>query len=664
MHALGEAPPGLYHDEAFNGLDALGVLADNRPIYFPANHGREPIYIYLVSIAVGLFGATPFAVRLPAAMIGTLTIPATYWMVHQLWGRRVGLLAAAIMAVGLWPVHLSRIGFRAVLLPFVAALGIGLAVRAWRSGQRRDWFIAGAMWGVAFYTYLAVRFTPVVFILFVLFLLIFRRIEAGPSQRVPQRLSIGAVWATVGFALAATPLAIYTLGNWDAVMGRPGGVSIFEPGINRGDLPGTLARHTLGALGMFVWQGDRIPRHNVPYRPVFDPLLAAAFVAGLILTIRQARRRIAAVFVLLWVGVLLLPTILAEDAPHFLRAVGVLPVAMIFPALGLDWLGEKAAVGVRALAHSAPESSSLTPLRFATGASEAAFQNITRRNRAIAAGILVGVIGLSAWFTVRDYAPYATSAETGYAFEAGAVELANEVNHLSAAGHRVVMDEVYLREWTAISFMLRQSPDVVLSAESDLPPQPGTPALLVAWPYAEWSPRLAAWPAPAQVHVRAGPPVKGDRDPQPYAMAVLARIESRATSGEAAEATFDGGIRLLGHAIEDRGDVWLLRTLWQVDRPVAGDVTMFVHLLNAGSPAASADGDAGDGLYPMRAWRAGDVIVDERSVQLPASAHRAALSLAIGLYDRQSGARMKVIESASPVSENALQLGAPGGPGP
>ncbi len=637
MPTLGALPPGLYHDEAFNGLDALGVLAGDRPVYFPANHGREPIYIYLVALAVGLFGPTPFAVRLPAALIGTLTIPATYWMARQLWGRRVGLLAAAITAISLWPIHLSRIGFRAVTLPFFAALGIGLTVRAWRSGQRRDWLIAGAMWGIAFYTYLAVRFTPLVFILFVLFLLIFRRVEAGPF--LPDRLSIGAVWATVGFGLVVAPLAIYTLGHWDVVMGRPGGVSIFEPGINQGDLPGALIRHTLNALGMFAWQGDRIPRHNVPYRPVFDPLLAAAFVVGLIGVIRQARQRIAAVFVLMWVGVMLLPTILAEDAPHFLRAAGVLPVAMIFPALGLDWIGGKIAIGVRASARS-------------------------RLKPALQNALTIGAIGVSAWLTLRDYAPYATSAETGWAFEAGAVELANEVNHLSASGYRVVMDDVYLREWSAIPFLLRQSPDVLVAEGSIPPAQPDTPALLVAWPYGDWLSHLDAWPAPIQLQVNAGPIVKGDRSPQPYAMAVLVQIRPRAGSSDDAEATFEGGIHLLGHAIEDRGDEWLLRTLWQIDRPVAGDVTTFVHLLNSGRLAATADGDAGDGVYPMRAWRAGDVIVDERSVRLPPGDERSQLSLEIGLYDRQTGARVKVMQASSSASADALQLSAPGSPGP
>ena len=657
FYALGHAPPGLYHDEAFNGLDALGVLAGDRPIYFPANNGREPMYIYLVAVAVGLLGPSPLAVRLPAAIAGTLTIPATYWMVHQLWGRRAGLLAAAIMAITLWPVHLSRTGFRAVLLPLFVALGIGLATRAWRSGGRRDWVVAGAAWGLASYTYLAVRFAPVVFLLVVLFLLVFRRIEAGPF--LLPRLSNGAVWATVGFALAVAPLAIYTLGNWDVVMGRPGGVSIFEPGINRGDLPGALVNNTLKAFGMFVWQGDRIPRHNVPYRPVFDLPMAAAFVAGLVVIVRQARYRIAAMFVLIWLGVMLMPTILAEDTPHFLRAAGVLPVAAVFPALGLapdsinrglDWLEEK-------IRHRSSETQGN---RLIT--SNSRFQ--TRRLRAcVSLWLIIGVLGVSAFLTLRDYAAYAASAEAGYAFESGAVELAEEIDRLGESGYIILMDDVFPQEWTSMSFLLDTPPDALLVPGADLAAQPGTPALIVSWPYDEWLPRLDAWPAPVQIQVKAGPLVKGDRDPQPYPMAVLALVEPSGASGGAAQATFEGGSRLLGHAIEDRGDVWLLRTLWQTDRAVSGDVTQFVHLLDGGALVATVDGDPGDGLYPMRLWRAGDVIVDERPIPLPAS-RRSQLSVAIGLYDRRSGARLKVVEANSPVAEDALQLRAPGGPGP
>ncbi len=52
---LGDIPPGLYRDEAFNGLDALDVINGERdgqsPFYFSANNGREPLYIYLTSLS-------------------------------------------------------------------------------------------------------------------------------------------------------------------------------------------------------------------------------------------------------------------------------------------------------------------------------------------------------------------------------------------------------------------------------------------------------------------------------------------------------------------------------------------------------------------------------------------------------------------------------------
>ncbi len=37
---LDALPPGVYRDEAINGLDALRVIAGERPIFFTANNGR------------------------------------------------------------------------------------------------------------------------------------------------------------------------------------------------------------------------------------------------------------------------------------------------------------------------------------------------------------------------------------------------------------------------------------------------------------------------------------------------------------------------------------------------------------------------------------------------------------------------------------------------
>jgi len=66
LYALDRLPPGLYHDEAYNGLDALGVVDGQYRIFFEANNGREPLFIYLSAIAIFFLGRSPLAIRLAA----------------------------------------------------------------------------------------------------------------------------------------------------------------------------------------------------------------------------------------------------------------------------------------------------------------------------------------------------------------------------------------------------------------------------------------------------------------------------------------------------------------------------------------------------------------------------------------------------------------------
>ena len=134
---LDRLPPGLYRDEAVNGLDALDVLAGQRagksPFYFETNNGREPAYIYLTALSVYLFGRTTLAIRLAAAVIGTLTTWFTYKLAAAWFGKRVGLLSAAVWAIPVWPLHLSRIGLRPVLLPLMLGWPASRRTRAFYS---------------------------------------------------------------------------------------------------------------------------------------------------------------------------------------------------------------------------------------------------------------------------------------------------------------------------------------------------------------------------------------------------------------------------------------------------------------------------------------------------------------------------------------------------
>ena len=649
FYELGAWPPGLYHDEAYNGLDALRVLAGDRPLYFAANHGREPLFIYLVSSSVGWLGRSLYAVRFPAAIIGTLLIPAAYWMARELFGRRVGLLTAALAAITLWPLHLSLISFRAGSLPLFIALSIGAGVHAYRSGRAWHWIIAGVLYGLTFYTYLASRFTPLALVMLMLVLIM------QPGKRLWRNLAIFAV--TV--AIVLTPLIITALTQWEVVMGRPGDLSIFNLAINNGDPIGTFVRSTANAVGMFFWRGDRIPRHNVPYRPVFDPILVVFFALGLIRLIIAALRptpppqkplpdflqpgpdmrytphltafsKLSSLFVLIWIPVMLLPTILAEDSPHFLRAAGVLPVALLVPAIGLNTIGQWfTARGWRALGYV----------------------------------VIAGVLIISSTWTVRDYSRYAVDAETAYAFEDAGVQLAQQARSDLQAGYRVYVAERFARDWTSVPFLIGGAYTSILDGQ---PPHIDTtqPATLFLWPYEDWSQVLAEQSKPLRIKVTAGPLAKGDLDPQPRVGYLAVQLESVDGAAAQPEARFENGLKLLGHSVEALdNEHWRLRTLWQIDQPIDADQTFFVHLRAANQVLDSKDGDSGDGFYPLKLWRPGDVIIDERLIDVPSQTDRVQLLIELGLYDRATAQRVKVIDSTPPVIDQAILLGGPtGGP--
>jgi len=149
---LGSVPKGLYRDEAWNGIDAVGVLEGERPLFFTNNNGREPLYIYLTSAAVALLGRTPMSVRVVAALAGSLTTVLVFGLASRWFNHRTGYIAAALWTFTLWPLHLSRIGLRPILLPALFTAFLLLATVGFQrlaTGKKYRWLLlsAGLLYG-------------------------------------------------------------------------------------------------------------------------------------------------------------------------------------------------------------------------------------------------------------------------------------------------------------------------------------------------------------------------------------------------------------------------------------------------------------------------------------------------------------------------------------
>ncbi len=120
------------------------------------------------------------------------------------------------------------------------------------------------------------------------------------------------------------------------------------------------------------------------------------------------------------------------------------------------------------------------------------------------------------------------------------------------------------------------------------------------------------------------------------------------------------GVRLLGHQFIGEqaraGDTVKLKLWWQVDRPPAGQLTTFVHLLGPdGALAAQGDGPALGGRLPTSFWQAGDLLADEYEIKLPIDLTPGQYTAIVGMYSKEDGKRLGTID-ANGVAGDALTL--------
>jgi 4-amino-4-deoxy-L-arabinose transferase-like glycosyltransferase len=333
----------MWRDEARHGLLALRILQDSqyRPVYVPGVADIPALLFYLDAVPISLFGAHPWTVRLVPALAGALTPLALYWLVQPLFGRRVAMLAAVLMAVSVWHMGLSRLGFAATLGPPLTILGLGLIWRALQPGawlrQHAQAGLAGGCCGLAVYAYHPSRLAPLVVALAVAATL-------GRDWRAWRQAAARLAIAAVSLLLVLGPLIDYGLRDPVGYSRRLDQTSVFNQDAIAGHAPlRRIEQNARLILGMWNERGDPNARHNVSGAPMLDPLTGAAFVVGagiLLLRMRERRTRV----VLLWLAVMLIPALMSNQQPHAVRTVEAIAPSMILAGIGaaalLGWVFE------------------------------------------------------------------------------------------------------------------------------------------------------------------------------------------------------------------------------------------------------------------------------------------------------------------------------------
>ncbi len=360
---LGHLPPGWRDDELINSLViSQKVLDGNLAVYYPDASGHEALYHALNAVMLGLFGANWVGIRLLSTFLGTLAVPLTYLVGRKLFGRWVGLTAAAGLAVSFWGLMYARFGLRHVTMPVLVTAAFyffwrGFGKGAWRLevGNFRgsisnlqspitNYLITTLFMSLGFYTYFAGRGVPLILLAFMGVVWLVKRPSFWQQWR-------GWLVMLAVTALLAIPL-ILTLQAQPEAEGRVAELAVPLVAARQGNFE-PLRDYVVITLSMYHATGDDEWLYNIPKRPLFGTVGAIFFWGGVLLALGDGlrllvgrlrrwaiepvaeQRGLAAIFLLLWWLAGIAPafisvppaslghTILAQPATYILAALVV-----------------------------------------------------------------------------------------------------------------------------------------------------------------------------------------------------------------------------------------------------------------------------------------------------------------------------------------------------
>lgn len=158
---LGEQPMGLHQDEAYSaynswavmnyGIDSFGYT---RPVYYTVwGSGMSVLYSYLTMPFFALFGISTLTIRMPQAIMGSISIIVIYGlgkeMFHSKW---MGVFFAFLLAINPWHIQQSRFGLDCNLAVPMLLLAMFFFSR-YLNGKKKSFWGAAFFWGLTLYCY-------------------------------------------------------------------------------------------------------------------------------------------------------------------------------------------------------------------------------------------------------------------------------------------------------------------------------------------------------------------------------------------------------------------------------------------------------------------------------------------------------------------------------
>lgn len=372
---VGRIPANLGGDEGTQLAAGLDLIAQPMGNPFATGWYSVPTMSFAAyGVAMRLFGATVVGGRMLSVLTGTLTVLTTFCLARTVAGRRVGWVAAAVVAFSSYHIHFSRLASNQIADPLVGTAALWLLWRALACGRdlttaeatkgRRLWQesdsagmtdalmgIVGIVTGLGWYAYFGARWVTVLVVLTLLW-------RGLADRTLLRRHWRGIALLVAGWLVVTLPLWGWYAAHPSALTERYSAVGVFTSGwmqreqVLTGRSGASLFLQQLWrAASAFHLTRDPTFWYR-PDRPLVDFVTAALLLLGLFEAVIRVRWPSRALVQLWYWSTVLVAWGLTENPPSSQRGLLLVPPVAIYAGWGIERLLRMLPLPLRVRPHA------------------------------------------------------------------------------------------------------------------------------------------------------------------------------------------------------------------------------------------------------------------------------------------------------------------------
>ena len=356
---LPNVPPHLTQDEASLGYNAYSILKTGRdefgqpfPVIFKSFGDYKPgLYVYLTVPSVAVFGLNEFAVRLPSALAGIMSVYLVFLISNLLFKeKKLSLIASFIMAVTPWAIYFSRSAWEVNVSLTLTLAGIYFFLMSFEKEKLLP--LSALFFASTLLTYQGAKLSTGIVLLILVFLY-FKKLIRFEKKNLGLSLILGLI---ISFPILLSlfrgqtgRLTIFSLFSYprpkeqtqaflDQGGEKFGGLSYYlfhSETLNFARaISGRWFNHFSGRFLFF--EGDwPNPRHSASYQGMLLLTDLILLVIGFVALVRRRLTKETA-FLWLWLVFSSLPAVLSRDQVHAVRALNMVVPMVLLLAFGLE----------------------------------------------------------------------------------------------------------------------------------------------------------------------------------------------------------------------------------------------------------------------------------------------------------------------------------------